>query len=61
MRSRVGSSEAVTTEALNPVGRYTLRNAFGFGRLVLAMDLAVDIRPAAAADDDDGISSPAVI
>ncbi len=49
-----------TTGILDPAGRYTLRNAFGFGRLVLALDVAAEIRPAAA-DDDDGISPPAVV
>ncbi len=48
------SSNGTTTGILDPVGRYTLRNAFGFGRLVLALDLAAEIRPAAADDDDDG-------
>ena len=48
-----------TTRIIDPVGKYKLRNAFGFGRLVLALDLAAEIRP--AADDADEISSTTVI
>ena len=50
-----------TTGILDPVGRYTLRNAFGFGGLVLALEVAAEIRPATAKDDDDGISPLEVI
>ena len=50
-----------TTGILDPVGRYMLRNAFSFGVLVLALDVTAKIRPAAADNDNDGISPPAAI
>ena len=50
-----------TTRILDPAGRNTLRNTFGFDHLVLALDLAAEIQPAANDNNNNGISPPTVI
>jgi hypothetical protein len=50
-----------TRGILDPAGRNTLWNTFGFDWLVLALDLAAEIRPAANDNNNNRISLPTVI